>query len=254
MRCIMPPDHKEGECRPAVMWVYPGAEVGEKLTARHRLNDATFFNLQLLAAQGYVVLAPAIPLDEETRANREVIDCLADAVLPALDAADEAGLIDRDRVQVMGQSFGGWAVLALLAETTVFRSGIAMASLSNLIGFHGQFDVRFRYDDRQSEYLTFSQMCERLWHFPGPPWEYLERYVRNSPVFAVHKVSAPLLMFHGDQDYVPIAQSEEMFSALRRAGKKTEFVRYWGEGHVLTNPANIQDAWSRIFDWLSRNS
>ncbi|MBX3639363.1 MAG: S9 family peptidase [Nitrosomonas sp.] len=254
MRCILPPDHKEGECRPAIMWVYPGAEMGEKLTAKHRLNHATFFNLQILAAQGYVVLIPAIPLDEEARADREVIDCLADAVLPALDAADEAGLIDRDRVQVMGQSFGGWAVLALLAETTVFRSGIAMASLSNLIGFHGQFDVRFRYDDRQSEYLTYSQMCERLWHFPGPPWVYLERYVRNSPVFAVQKISAPLLLFHGDQDYVPIAQSEEMFSALRRAGKKTEFVRYWGEGHVLTSPANIQDAWSRIFDWLSRNS
>jgi dipeptidyl aminopeptidase/acylaminoacyl peptidase len=55
---------------------------------------------------------------------------------------------------------------------------------------------------------------------------------------------------HGDQDFISIAQAEEMFSALRRVGKAAEFVRYWGEGHILSSPANIKDAWQRIFRWL----
>ena len=63
-------------------------------------------------------------------------------------------------------------------------------------------------------------------------------------------VSAPLLLMHGDLDYVPIQQSEEMFSALRLAGKTTEFVRYWGEDHMLSSPANMRDFWQRVIAWL----
>ena len=37
---------------------------------------------------------------------------------------------------------------------------------------------------------------------------------------------------------------------LYRQGKRAEFVRYWGEGHVLESPANIRDMWQRIFAWF----
>ncbi len=259
VRCILPPDYREGETRPAVMWVYPGTDVTPTIPSYQRMNCPGFFNLQLLAAQGYVVIVPAIPVDEKTRAGRDIVECLAEAVLPALEAVCSAGLIDREHVHVFGQSMGGWAALALLAETSVFRSGIAMASISNLISAHGQFDVRFRYGDKPNAYLNSSQMVEECWYLPGPPWQHVERYVRNSPLFAVDRISAPVLMFHGDQDPVQMAQAEEMFNALRKAGKEVEFVRYWGEGHILSSPANIQDAWKRILAWLkacelSRNS
>ncbi len=250
VRCILPPDYCEGEARPAVTWVYPGTDVTLAVPSYQRVNCPGFFNLQLLAAQGYVVIVPAIPVDEKARAGREIIECLAEAVLPAVAAVCAAGLIDREHVHVFGQSMGGWAALALLAETSVFRSGIVMASISNLISAHGQFDVRFRYGDKSDAYLNSSQMVEEYWHLPGPPWQHVQRYVRNSPLFAVDKISAPVLMFHGDQDPVQMAQAEEMFNALRKAGKEVEFVRYWGEGHILSSPANIQDAWKRILTWL----
>ncbi len=61
---------------------------------------------------------------------------------------------------------------------------------------------------------------------------------------------APVLTIRGDQDYVEIGQSEQMFAALRSLGKPAELVRYWGEGHVLESPTNISDAWERVIAWL----
>jgi len=73
---------------------------------------------------------------------------------------------------------------------------------------------------------------------------------RNSPPFTAGDVETPLLIIHGDMDYVPIQQGEQFFSALYRRGKRARFVRYRGEGHLLQSPANIHDMWQHIFRWL----
>jgi dipeptidyl aminopeptidase/acylaminoacyl peptidase len=249
-RCILPPDYRAGEARPAVMWVYPGTTIVDRPSAEHHLNYSGFFNLQLLAACGYVVIVPEIPDD----GGRDLVDDLAASVCPALEAVASHGLIDRACVHLFGQSMGGWAVLALLAETDVFCSGIAMASISNLISAHGQFDPRCRHDAVVHEHLSGRRMIEECWHLPGPPSQHLARYVRNSPVFSAARISAPVLLIHGDQDPVPMAQAEEMFSALRNEGKTVQLIRYWGEGHVLSSPANVRDAWQRISRWLDLHS
>ena len=49
------------------------------------------------------------------------------------------------------------------------------------------------------------------------------------------------MIIPGDLDYVAIQQGEEVFMSLYRQGKRAEFVRYWGEGHVIESPANIRD-------------
>ncbi|NJP22434.1 MAG: prolyl oligopeptidase family serine peptidase [Hydrococcus sp. CRU_1_1] len=62
------------------------------------------------------------------------------------------------------------------------------------------------------------------------------------------------MIIQGDMDYVPIQQGEEFFASLYRQEKRAEFVRYWGEGHVLSSPANIKDMWERIFAWFNEFS
>lgn len=251
LRCILPPDHRDGERRPAVLWVYPGFSVTDDLMHRQMLlNDPGCFNLHLLAARGFVVLVPGMPVDAEALAGRELAESLADAALPACAAAVAAGFVDPAHIHVAGHSLGGWATLMLVAQTDIFRSGIALAAASNL--FASPDDVRLRHmglceDGRQA-------MMEDNYHLPGPPWRMPERYRRNSPLFSVEAIDAPVLLLHGDQDYVEIGQSEQMFGALRALGKRAEFVRYWGEGHVLESPANIRDAWERIIAWLEASS
>ena len=83
------------------------------------------------------------------------------------------------------------------------------------------------------------------------PWSDPSLYQRNSPLTYADRVRAPVLLIHGDQDSnVPMTQSEQMFSALVRLQKRADFVRYWGEAHVLQNPANIRDSWQRRLAWF----
>ena len=84
----------------------------------------------------------------------------------------------------------------------------------------------------------------------SPPWADLQRYIRNSPLTYADRIETPLLIIQGDLDFVPIQQGEEMFTALYRQNKRAEFVRYWGEDHLLSSPANIRDMWNRIYLWL----
>jgi dipeptidyl aminopeptidase/acylaminoacyl peptidase len=57
-------------------------------------------------------------------------------------------------------------------------------------------------------------------------------------------------MIQGDLDYIPLQQSEEFFTALYRQNKRAQFVRYWGEDHLLASPGNIRDLWRRIYAWF----
>ena len=248
-RLLLPPDYSEGDRRPAVVWVYPGASPGATASPILKTNFAHPLNLQLLAANGYVVIEPSLPLPD-TSERLDILQMLAQGVVPAVKSVAEAGYIDLDQVHVMGQSMGGWAAMSLLATTDLFRSGIALAGIYNLISFHGSCDPRFRYHGPGLHAFKLAQMCERSWRLGGPPWRELDRYVRNSPLFLAEQIAAPVMIVQGDQDYATISQGEEMFSALRQLGKPARFVRYWGEGHVLSSPANIQDLWRRIFAWL----
>jgi dipeptidyl aminopeptidase/acylaminoacyl peptidase len=249
-RLLLPPGHEAGERKPAVVWVYPYAKPGPVVRVPFKLNDPSPFNLHPLAAQGFAVIQPSIPIPEGEE-PLDVMALLAPAVLPAIEAAVAAGHVDPDRVHVIGQSFGGFAVMAMLATTDAFRSGITMAGFCDLASFHGAGDVRYRYGDPAHLLFGAASFLEGACRLGGPPWHDPDRYARNSPLFHVETIRAPLLIMQGDQDYVPMAQGEEMFTALRKLDRRVRFVRYWGEGHVLSSPANIAHMWEQIVMWLA---
>jgi dipeptidyl aminopeptidase/acylaminoacyl peptidase len=66
----------------------------------------------------------------------------------------------------------------------------------------------------------------------------------------LNKVTTPLMLVHGDLDFVPIQQDEEFFTMLYRQDKRVTFVRYQGEWHTIASHANVLDLWERIDNWL----
>ena len=248
---ILPPAFKVGHRCPVVTWVYPGTVFGHTPPGSLvRINEEHPLNLQLLAARGYVVLLPSMPLPPEGVEADPYME-LEKGVLPAIDKLVELGIADPHRLAVMGQSYGGYATYGLITQTTRFQAAIALAGISDLLSLYGTFDARTRYDS------TGRQDPPGMWNIEGmgmggPPWTDLERYTRNSPIAYVSRVQTPLLIMQGDLDYVPIQQGEEFFSALYRQHRRAEFVRYWGEDHILNSSANIRDMWQRIYAWLDR--
>ncbi|MCB8933015.1 MAG: prolyl oligopeptidase family serine peptidase [Fimbriimonadaceae bacterium] len=247
---LYPPAYVKGKRYPVVVMVYAGTLV----TTLERAFPLSFNPVlclpQLLSQCGYVVMQPSIPLSPEGDRGSP-INQIPPSVLPAVDKLVELGVADPDNIGVIGHSYGGYTVHVLITQTNRFKAAVALAGISDLISNSGIFDARTRYSFGGASF--FSSWSEAGQGRMGVPlWEDRLRWVENSPVFHLNNVETPLLMLHGDLDFISIAQAEEVYSGLVRLGKEAEFVRYFGEGHVLSKPINIRDSWHRIVDWFDR--
>lgn len=249
---LLPPNYVEGRRYPTVVSAYPGLLYSDSFRPRDDLQRSNAFNKQLLAARGYAVLFPSIPLSPEGEPGDPLPQTL-DGVMPAVDEAVKLGIADADRLALMGHSFGAYGVAALLTQTSRFKVAVAISGFVNLTSLYGQFDARARYEETARNRLIHMVFAESgQFRMGAPPWEDLDRYIRNSPISRADRVTTPVMIVQGDMDYVPIQQGEEFFTALFRQNKAALFVRYWGEGHILESPANIKDFWDRVYDWLKR--
>src|SRR5690606_1018283 len=145
-----------------------------------------------------------------------------------------------------------------VTQTSRFKAAIAFAGLTNFISEYGSFSPEVRYSDEAPEDRYIGAGVET--RFGGisiglhaPPWKTPALYLDNSPAMHVDKVNTPILMIHGDLDVVPIQAAEQFFSGLYRLNKTAQFVRYWGEGHNITRPANVIALWQRSYAWLDRH-
>ncbi|HEY0310956.1 MAG TPA: prolyl oligopeptidase family serine peptidase [Allosphingosinicella sp.] len=236
---------------PLVVVPYPGFTFGGDHTPPPGPADFNpEANPNILVGLGYAVLVPSIPLAE---APTDAAANVARPVTDALAAAQATGLVSKARPAVYGHSFGGYGAMVLAEETDAFSAVIASHGPYDLIDLYGS--LLPQSDPAESGLvLTLSAGWAEAGQgrLGSPPWKDAARYLRNSPFFGVERVHAPVLLIHGDVDYVPVHIAERMFSALHRAGKDAKLIRYVGEGHVLWSPANIRDQWKRIDDFLRR--
>jgi hypothetical protein len=250
---LLPPGASREHPLPTVVNVYPGRTGGTEY--RHwTLDRASALNDHLLAARGYAVLYPSVPVAAGHGA-REPLEGLLHEVLAAVDAAVATGYVDPARLAVQGQSHGGYAAAALVGLTDRFRAAVATAGIYNLVSFYGVFDPRSWLDVEERGVRMFgaSWLETGVGRIGAPPWRDPERYLRNSPLMLVESVDTPILLIHGDRDFVSVTQAEECFTALKRLGKEAVFVRYFGEDHVPNSPANIRDLWQRILGWYEEH-
>jgi dipeptidyl aminopeptidase/acylaminoacyl peptidase len=251
---LLPPDHQPGARLPVITIVYPGRTFSATRPASLSPYSVDFAHPQLFAALGYAVMLPSMPAPGDP-ADSHLLAPLLSGVMPAVDAAIASGVADPDRIAVMGHSAGGFATLGLIVQTTRFRSAIASAGYSNLISLYGTFYGQYRHGDagrpEAAQVLRMLQLERGFVGMGAPPWAAPDRYVDRSAVLRANKVETPLLLVHGELDFIPIQQAEEFFTALLRQDKRASLVRYQGEGHVLNSRANILDLWQRLAAWLA---
>lgn len=247
---LLPPGYKRGDKVPTVVNVYPGAPCDKP---RWRLDQVQELNDHILAAHGYGVLYPCIPIHDE-KLPREPVKHIVQQVFAAVDAAVAHGYVDPDRLAVQGQSYGAYTTGLLVGLTHRFKSAVAQSGLYDLISFYGESDERGRIDAARNGLSMWGAALSETGQIGvgAAPWDAPERYLRNSPLMYVKSITTPILIIHGDLDIVRMSQSEEFFTALTRLHKNAEYVRYFGEGHVFNSPANIRDMWRRIFDWYAK--
>lgn len=253
---LLPLGYRPGRRYPMITFVYPTYNYSAQPTPWQiefvaGLSSDSPYNMQIAAAHGYAVLFPSVPVTYRER--KEVRIKVVNEALPAVLAATRRGYADPQRLAVWGLSYGGEAVFDLLTRTDIFKAAIVSSGVSDLISAYGALDARYRYGDRAEDEVELEFLIEGgEFNLGSPPWRHRLLYIENSPVFSVNRVHTPLLITDGDLDFVSMQQSEEFFRALVRQNKPVRFVRYWGEGHGMENPANIRDYWHQAFKWLER--
>jgi dienelactone hydrolase len=206
---------------------------------------------QALAARGYAVLQPQFRgsdgFGQELLAagfgefGKKMQTDLSDGVRTL--AAQ--GVIDAKRVCIVGASYGGYAALAgATLDTGVYRCAVSIAGMS---------DMRDMMSDWPRP--TMSTNSARFWdRFLGMDgnWAKLDAI---SPIKHIDKVTIPILLIHGrDDTVVQYSQSEDMANALRRAGKRYEFVTLDAEDHWLSSSATRQQMLDATVRFLEANN
>lgn len=144
-----------------------------------------------------------------------------DDVLAVLDhVLDHYSFCDRDRVGMLGGSYGGYmATLLAGRHGDRFRAICSERAVNNLLS-----------EEWSSDIGTVFRVIHGPTHLEDPA-----EYERMSPIRDVRDIDVPLLILHSENDLrCPIAQAEELFTALRLLGKDVTFYRFPGEGHELS--------------------
>jgi dipeptidyl aminopeptidase/acylaminoacyl peptidase len=172
-----------------------------------------------------------------------------EAVDAGLDALLATGHVDPDKIVLSGFSQGAVSALYVGAHSHRFAAIIARNGWADLTSHYfgppGIYSI-LDPDYFGSEFIRYEAEAGSEFSIGQTPFDAPEAFYRNSPVLLAKQIDAPVLLMHSDMDSFSMDQFDEMYSALLRAGKDARYVRYWGEGHGPSSPANIRDMWARF--------
>ncbi|MBY0275128.1 alpha/beta fold hydrolase [Candidatus Binatia bacterium] len=234
---------RDGTTVPAYLTLPPGAE-------RHGLplvvlphggpegRDSLVFHpiAQFLATRGYAVLQPNFRGSTGygtgwRRAGRRQwgLGTMQHDLSDAVSAAVAQGIADQSRVCIVGRSYGGYAALAGAAFTPeLYRCAASMAGVSDLPRFANEIRMETGASSRVVAYWRT---------LLGDAAQDPAGLSAASPALHADRIVAPVLLLHGQDDWiVSVKQSEEMADRLREAGKPVTLVTYPRAGHGLRGP------------------
>ncbi|MGB3343373.1 MAG: prolyl oligopeptidase family serine peptidase [Aequorivita sp.] len=222
---------------PMILWAYP-REYKDMSSASQSTSNPNKFTYPYWGSplywvtQGYVVLDnAAFPIvgEGENQPNDTFVKQLVGNAKAAIEAVDNRGYIDRDRVAVGGHSYGAFMVANLLSHSNLFAAGIARS------GAYNRTLTPFGFQSEERSY-----------------WDAPDVYNTMSPFMQADKMKTPMLLIHGEEDNnsgtYPM-QSERYFNALKGLGATARLVLLPKESHGYQAKESIlhilweQDAW-----------
>ena len=242
----LPPDYQESEKslprekrRPCVVWAYPRSYSDKSMAGQVKGSDRRFTlprrsSHLFFLLQGYVVLDGAqIPVIGHPKTmNDTFVEQIVSSARAAIEALDQEGLIDPERVGIGGHSYGAFMTANLLAHCDLFAAGIARSGAYN----------------RTLTPFGFQNERRNL-------WQARDVYVRLSPFMAADEINEPLLLIHGLRDSnsgtYPL-QSKRLFHGLKGLGARAKLILLPLEDHGYSAMESSAHVVAESFDWFNR--
>ena len=204
---------------------------------RHRIPEAgrSTIDYHYYTSNGYLVFNPDVYYTEGYP-GQSAFNC----VMPGIMDLVEKGFVDKEHIGAQGHSWGGYQVAYLATRTSLFAAIESGAPVVNMYSAYGGI----RWGTGVNRSMQYEHQQSRI---GATIWEAPQRYWENSPLFAMDKVTTPILIMANDNDdAVPWYQGIEYFVALRRLGKPAWLLNYNGEPHWPVKAPNKKDFQIRL--------
>ncbi len=239
---VLPPNFDETQKYPALLYCQGGPQSTVSQFFSYR------WNLQIMAANGYVVVAPnrrGVPsFGQEWNAQisgdysgQNIKDYLS-----AIDNVKKEPWVDEDRLGAVGASYGGYSVYYL--------AGIHENRFKTFIAHNGMFNF-------ESFYASTEEVFFPNHDFGGAYWDkdnkVAQRTYANSPHKLVHKWNTPIMVIVGEYDFrIAYTEGLQAFNAAQLQGIPSRLLVFPDETHFVTKPQNSV-VWQReFFGWLDK--
>ncbi len=238
---ILPPNFDSTKKYPTLLYCQGGPQAA--LTQFYSFR----WNFQLMAANGYIVVAPnrrGMPgqgVEWNKQISKDWGGQVMDDYLSAIDDVAKESYVDKERLGCVGASYGGYSAFYL--------AGIHNKRFKTFIAHDGVFNT-------QSMFGTTEEVFFTNWDFGGAYWEKdnaiaQKTYTTFNPATLVEKWNTPILIYQGGKDFrVPIGQGQEAFQAAQLRGIKSRFIYFPEENHWVLKPQNAQIWQKEFFKWL----
>ena len=204
--------------------------------------------MQYLANHGYAVLGinnrgssgygkSFFTADDGKHGREPLWDCIEAKTFLAA-----TGIIDAERIGIMGGSYGGYMTLAAMAfRPEAFKVGIDIFGVSNWL----------RTLESIPPYWESFRLA--LYQEIGDPSKERERLIASSPLFHAKEIRKPLLVIQGANDPRVIKpESDEIVAAVKANGVPVEYLVFDDEGHGFSKKKNQAEANRRMLAFLDK--
>ncbi|MCF8223236.1 MAG: prolyl oligopeptidase family serine peptidase [Bacteroidales bacterium] len=223
-----PANYKEGEKYPMIVYIYEKRSDGV-----HRYvspSPRSAYNTTNYSTSGFFVFQPDI-IYRTNHPGESAVEC----VVPAVEEIIETGKIDKEKIALMGHSWGAYQTSFIITQTDLFAAAIAGAPLINMISMYNEI----YWNTGSPNQRIFETSQGRL---REPWWKLMDEYMANSPMFNADNIKTPLLVTFGNKDgAVDWHQGIEMYTTMRRMQKPYIMLVYEGENHGLRKKENMLD-------------
>ncbi len=209
-------------------------------------SDSVGYPHQLVAQRGAFILKPnyhgssnyGLKWAESIGAGN-YYDLEVPDIERGVDSLIARGLVDPEKLGVMGWSNGAILTIALTVETTRYKAASAGAGDVEWISDWGNC----RFGDAFDNY-----------YFGKTPLEDPLLYMRKSPFFRMDRVLTPTIIFFGTEDrQVPTQQGWLHYRAMQQLGKTdVRFILFPGEAHGLNKLMHQRRKIEEEMAWLDR--
>ena len=235
---IYPPDFDPSKKYPTLLYCQGGPQ--SALTQFYSYR----WNFQLMAAQGYIVVAPnrrgmpghGVEWNEQISGDwggQNIKDYLV-----AIDAVAQEPFVDKNRLGCVGASYGGYSVFYL--------AGVHDHRFKSFVAHDGIFNTISMYGTTEELFFVNKDLGGPYWQQPTP-----KAYTHFNPINQVNQWDTPILIIQGGKDYrVPIGQGLEAFQAAQLKGLKSKLLYFPDENHWILSAQNAIIWQNEFFKWL----